>query len=147
MIEPTTYAAPKQTLPNIAADELQLSAGGTPQTVYISITGSGTNLGAAFSATQGGQQYAEGMRWPVDAEYALFINFVFEASTAGTINEVQPKTAGLWVAQASSSPSNNINQQICVQDIPGTYDFRVKITPAAGGDPVYFDPKIVVTPL
>jgi hypothetical protein len=136
-----TYHAPVRSTEQL----LPLPAGGVPQTIYISITGSGTTLSVAFSLTQGGIGYADGMSWPVAAEYALFLNFVFVHSTLGTINEVQPTAPGLWISETTTSPSG-VNQQGCVQPILGTYTFKVSITPAGGDHAIHVDPKIVVTP-
>jgi len=145
MIEAAPVATCKAPMPS-TEQLLPLPAGGAPKLVYISLTGSGTNIGVAFSLTQSGTGYPDGMSWEVDAEYALFLNFVFLPSTLGTINEVQPKTPGLWVSDAQSPiPLGGFNQQACVQDIPGTYDFKVSITTPLGD--IHVDPKIVVTPL
>jgi hypothetical protein len=102
-------------------------------------------LSVAFSLTQGGTGYPDGMSWMVDAEYALFVNFVFVHSTLGTINEVQPTVPGLWISDTTTS-SSGINQQGCVQPILGTYSFKVSITPHGSDHAIHVDPKIVVTP-
>lgn len=145
MIETAPVATYQAHVPSIE-QLLPLPAGGAPTTVYISITGSGTNIGVAFSLSPTGTTYPDGMSWPVDAEYALFLNVNFLTSTVGTIKELQPKTPGLWVSQAAiPAPTGGFNQLACVQDVPGTYDFKVSITTPTGD--IHVDPKIVVTPL
>jgi hypothetical protein len=137
-----TYPAPARQTEQL----LPLPAGGAPQTVYITITSGGLTPTVAFSLSQGGTQYADGMTWSCSEEYGLFLNFIFLPSTQGTILSVKSDApVGFVLSEANlSPPAGGFNQQGCVQNVEGTYKFHVPVRTASGTFRV--DPKIVVTP-
>src|SRR5262245_46156736 len=112
-----TYQAPART----AEQLLPLPSGGAPQTIYISVTPGGTTPGVAFSLTPSGIKYPDGMTWHCNAEYGLFLNFVFLPSTLGTILSVESDApVGFALSQANlSPPAGAFYQQGCVQNIQG----------------------------
>jgi hypothetical protein len=142
------YESPIPVVPTFDELLLPLPPGGFAQTIYIAILPGGLKPTVGFALTQAGPFLGGGLTWAANGEYGQFLNFVFMASTLGTIQEVKPdKTpSGFWVSKetAGTLPCA-VNQQGCVQNQPDTYTFHVIVQTPSGIHRI--DPKMVVTPL
>jgi len=121
-----------------ASSNLLTLSGNQPVPVYVKpYTDKNKNkTKAKFGLSSTGTFYKGGLTWPSDAEYALFINFIFLPHGDITITNVDCDAPLLY-----TPVTNSVNQSCAIPPVAGTYKFYVKFS--TGEE---HDPQIVVTP-
>jgi len=127
---------------NLAASDSQLSShllrltGNQPVPVYVQPYTDGTKTKASFASSSTGKFHKGGLTWKRDAEYSLFVNFIFLPSGNITITGLDCEAPLLY-----TPVMNSVNQSCAIQPVVGTYKFYVSFSTGER-----HDPQIVVTP-